>query len=204
MVIEINNKPKLENLSASNKIPNIQVVNGKNTGFIGEDLIYIGRENKYKGLPQSPLANPYKLGQLTRSQAIAKFQIYFDNECENPRSEVHQEMLRLAEIYHRNKRIKLVCWCSPQSCHGDVIRDTLIEVVAIQNRYREWLWKQIQEKGKYYPILIEIAQEYKETKRLAYEKLTRNFWQRPILKKCCQYLTDNDPLILDFGLPILD
>ena len=65
--------------------------------------IYIGRP--------SPYGNPYELGKDgTRKEVIEKYKRYLYN---NP---------QLQSLIRENLDGKILgCWCSPKSCHGDVI-----------------------------------------------------------------------------------
>jgi hypothetical protein len=105
----------------------MKVGNGKTTGFIGEDKIYIGRANKSYKLPASPLANPFAIGkQGDRKTVIQKYRVwlwqsvkyYLDTREITP---VVQELMNIANRVKNGEDITLICWCSPQECHGDII-----------------------------------------------------------------------------------
>lgn len=75
--------------------------------------VYIGRFNRWKGLKQSPYANPFKVGKDgTREEVIGKFREW---------------LLAQPELVQRAKKeLKgkvLGCWCKPDLCHGDVIAE---------------------------------------------------------------------------------
>ncbi|MCX5983215.1 MAG: hypothetical protein NTY89_15775 [Nostocales cyanobacterium LacPavin_0920_SED1_MAG_38_18] len=53
------------------------IQNGKRDGFIGQDKIYIGRANKFYGLQESPLHNPFKLSsEKERFESCKMFDKY--------------------------------------------------------------------------------------------------------------------------------
>lgn len=74
--------------------------------------VYIGRENKRYGLPDSIWGNPWPMRtEKDRQQVIQRYRRYvlgcFDL------------MMRIATL--RGKT--LVCWCAPNACHGHVLAE---------------------------------------------------------------------------------
>ncbi|MEG4533025.1 DUF4326 domain-containing protein [Microcoleus sp. D2_18a_D3] len=103
----------------------IEVVNGKQHGFVGENKIYIGRANKGLGLKSSPLANPYKIGvDGNRAEVIALYRKWLWNRMligyNNP-NETFNELFSIAHRVKKKENIKLSCYCKPLDCHGDVL-----------------------------------------------------------------------------------
>lgn len=81
---------------------------------IPEGSVYIGRGNKSKGLPHSKYANPFKLTEEEpRGSTIERYRGYLWNEIKEGRITIEE----LKELHGLN----LVCFCSPQSCHGDIL-----------------------------------------------------------------------------------
>ena len=77
--------------------------------YKGTDFVYIGRG--------SPFGNPYVIGKDgTREEVIEKFRVYFMEKLENP-------LYKLVVLQLKGK--KLGCFCKPQACHGDVIKEYL-------------------------------------------------------------------------------
>ena len=95
----------------------------------------------YIGRP-SPLGNPFKIGpDGDRDAVIERYRLwltevlYFkDWWAQNPSAEsdflpeyvermtaAYTEFDRLCAKYKREGTLKLMCWCSPLPCHGDVI-----------------------------------------------------------------------------------
>jgi hypothetical protein len=50
-------------------------------------------------------------------------------QMKNPESEASKELRHLATIAQSGD-LQLGCWCSPQSCHGDVIKAAIEWVIA--------------------------------------------------------------------------
>lgn len=85
--------------------------------------VYIGRA--MPGRKGSPLRNPFKLAKgESRESCLARYTDWFRSlpaECEERR-----ELARLVEIA-RNNDLVLLCWCAPEKCHGDVIKEMIEE-----------------------------------------------------------------------------
>jgi hypothetical protein len=104
----------------------VEILNGKITGFIGEDKLYIGRTNRYYNLKDSPLANPFNIGsKFTRESSIENYKYWLFNSYKNKTAPSYKELIRLLNLYKENKNLKLVCWCAPKVCHGDIIKQFL-------------------------------------------------------------------------------
>lgn len=106
-------------------------INGKVDGFIGIDKVYIGRFNKYYGLKQSALHNPYAITKIvTRTQCIEQYQEHIIRSIKALQKDGHPdlimtELIRIIRLERKlNKegnQVKLSCYCKPLACHGDVI-----------------------------------------------------------------------------------
>jgi hypothetical protein len=90
----------------------IRVINCKG-GHENYD-VYIGNRIRFhpEKYPQSKWGNPFKIGKDgTREEVIIKYRKWL---LSNP------ELLKqLPELYGKT----LGCWCKPQACHGDVLKD---------------------------------------------------------------------------------
>lgn len=80
---------------------------------VPKGAIYIGRPNYKWGLKGSKFQNPYSLEKYTREKAIEKYKNWLWNEIKIG----HITIQELANMKGRD----LVCYCSPQGCHGDVL-----------------------------------------------------------------------------------
>lgn len=100
---------------------------------------YIGRGMPTLGIPESPLANLYRVGKDgSRDDVIMMFQsdlrlLLQRAEDGMDLSEAQQERIaeleRLTELA-REGDLVLLCWCAPKACHGDVIREIIMERLA--------------------------------------------------------------------------
>eukprot|EP00974_Lingulodinium_polyedra_P110856 10722329-Lingulodinium_polyedra.AAC.1 len=82
-------------------------------------MVYIGRGCESRGLPPSVWGNPWRVRDVGREMAIAKFADHLDSS-----DELRAALPRLAGKV-------LVCHCRlNQKCHGDVILDRLREIAG--------------------------------------------------------------------------
>ena len=103
----------------------IQVVNKKTWKGGG---FYIGRP--------SPLGNPFshlagtkaEFRVANRDEAIDKYRVWLEDrlDSENPTS---RAFVTLLEEYDRTGELTLICWCVPERCHGEIIKE-FIEACA--------------------------------------------------------------------------
>lgn len=112
----------------------IEVLNGKQHGFVGQDKIYIGRANKSLGLEASPLANPYIIDvdgnrdeviQLYRQWLWNRLQIGYNNP-----NDTFKELYSIAHKIKRGEKVKLTCYCKPLDCHGDILANCIEWIVS--------------------------------------------------------------------------
>ena len=88
-----------------------------------ERHVYVGRANNYRRLKASPLANPYHLtGSESRSLVLMRYEQWLAvaRQREPQRIELH----RLTELA-RTGDVHLYCWCAPELCHADIIREAI-------------------------------------------------------------------------------
>jgi hypothetical protein len=105
----------------------ITVVN-KHHGQTGE---YIGRGSPL-GNPYSHLPNTKALFRVdTREQAISSYETWLDQQIKTENPDVVHELVRLYRKAETGP-VKLVCYCAPKACHGDVIRRILLKEKEIQ------------------------------------------------------------------------
>lgn len=107
---------------------------------------YITVVNKYKdregggifiGRP-SILGNPFShlenvSGNVTkvesREKAVSRYADWLDEKINSKDPEVCKELNRLLTAALRGP-IKLVCYCAPKPCHGDIIRERLLQKIT--------------------------------------------------------------------------
>lgn len=101
-------------------VANVKTYNFKNFPSDAAS-VYIGRA--MPGRPGSPLRNPFKLAKgESRDECLSRYVKWFNDLL--PDSPEHKEMARLVEIA-RNGNLVLLCWCAPEKCHGDVIKEAI-------------------------------------------------------------------------------
>lgn len=96
--------------------------------------VYIGR--KMPRLAGSALGNPFKPSNykdpLARQKCLDKYQTWLTLQKEQ-RTNAWSEVLRLAEVA-KTEDIYLGCWCAPQSCHGDILKAVIEEILSKETR----------------------------------------------------------------------
>jgi hypothetical protein len=87
----------------------IQILN-KHKHEIPVDAIHIGRGN--------PLGNPFPIGKEgTRDEVISKFRTYVTEKL------LKRDPVILEAFKNIKQDSRLVCFCNPSPCHGDVIKE---------------------------------------------------------------------------------
>lgn len=90
---------------------------------IPEDGVYIGRASKAFSLEKSIFANPFPMrnqSEEERNRVVAEYKKWIWQEVLEQRV-TKEDLLSL-------KDKKLVCYCNPKACHGDVVK-ALVEYV---------------------------------------------------------------------------
>jgi hypothetical protein len=81
-------------------------------------------------LQGSPLGNPYHSTATrslsARTESIANYRAWLSDELTNANSPQSLELKRLRELYAIHGNMRLQCWCYPQPCHAEVIREYLV------------------------------------------------------------------------------
>lgn len=81
-----------------------------------------GTVQVYVGRPSS-LGNPFVIGKDgTRADVVAKYRAWLEDRKDYP--SVRKELSRLLAIAQKGP-LELICWCAPQACHADVIKECL-------------------------------------------------------------------------------
>lgn len=76
----------------------------------------------------SALGNPFFMkNEAQRDWAINNFKTWFYQKIREQDPLVLNEIKRIEKIILEEKHIALRCWCSPKPCHGDVIREYILE-----------------------------------------------------------------------------
>jgi hypothetical protein len=96
--------------------------------------VYIGRG--------SPLGNPYSWKEGTkaefivgsREEAIAAYEPWFHRQRLND-TIVHAYLNKMKDSLLRGEPVNLVCFCAPDSCHGDIIKKYLEDYLEAYKKY---------------------------------------------------------------------
>lgn len=118
----------------------IEVIHIKQIADLQNDsnnkFIYIGRYNsnilKYNYIENANLGNLFKLENQTeeaRIDSINKFDEYLKNL--KPTDRYYRNIVSLLNKIknsNENDKFHLVCFCKPKLCHGDSLKDFMIEL----------------------------------------------------------------------------
>lgn len=155
----------------------IKVVNKKtHVPDSGVDF-YIGRGN--------PLGNPYdwrgsKHPQVLyvaddRQQAIRCYKEYLLFEMNDGNPEICDELNKLVSLKFQGKAINLVCYCCPEDCHGDVIKEIVDNAKYCINWFSNMRMTDqpiVHEEIKYYTV-ENFFQAMKTTDKSEREKISK-------------------------------
>lgn len=104
----------------------ISVMNKKTYRGVGE---YIGRPsvlgNPFTHIPNGTIA---KYVVASREVAVESYRGWLRDKWRENGPE-RAELERLVRKYKVNGELVLICWCHPEACHGDVLKD-VIETLA--------------------------------------------------------------------------
>ncbi len=83
----------------------------------GGRWIYVGRANPYAGLPQSPLANPYKVSDHggRRGATLPLYRRWLWGRIQAGDAAV------IAALRAIDEHSVMVCWCAPGPCHAELV-----------------------------------------------------------------------------------
>jgi hypothetical protein len=104
----------------------ITIVNRRNGRVPG---VYVGRP--------AVLGNPYVIGpDGSRHDVVDKYRAWLREQCRHDGG-VRRALRQLAMRYITDGTLTLICWCAPQPCHAEVIRDAVLGMVQARERVRE-------------------------------------------------------------------
>lgn len=120
--------------------------NSRAETWLVPNIVYIGRENQAQHLKASPFANPFHIKrEKGETEASARRRV-----IEQYRDYIQRRPDLMAQLPKLRGK-KLVCWCKPQACHGDVLIELLGEVEA--EAAPEYLATQVGMDGSQQPVL---------------------------------------------------
>lgn len=107
----------------------IQIANKKTFHGHGE---YVGRGSVLGNQWSHKKGTQAKYVVPTREDAIRNFKEWLPEAIKNDKA-VADEINRLTYLYGTRGHLTLICWCVPESCHAEIIRDVIYERVKIGN-----------------------------------------------------------------------
>ena len=124
-------------LSAAQELENVVVVNRHTyTGPQDSTYFYIGRGtplgNQWSNKPNT--AALYRVE--TPQQAISKYNDWFVAQIDKGEGPVFNALQQLKALAARGEQVKLACSCTPELCHGDVVKANL-ELLIHNDRFPE-------------------------------------------------------------------
>lgn len=73
-------------------------------------------------MSSSVLGNPFAINKDgDRKEVVEKYRKWLWSEFKK-KSEVYQELVRIAKKVKAGDSVQLACWCKPLACHGDVVK----------------------------------------------------------------------------------
>jgi hypothetical protein len=91
----------------------------------------------YVGRPTC-VGNPYshksgtlaKFSTATREEAVEKYRAWLRNQYQT-NDVVYEFIQNLVKTHLEETDINLVCWCSPLTCHGNILKDAIEKIAAL-------------------------------------------------------------------------
>lgn len=117
----------------------ITIINLKklNRGEIGRNDFYVGRANRFFGLRQSALANPYRLGHDSaedRMDIYAMYKRLLWQWIKYKRADVLFELDQILQTTQQQENVRVLCYCAPLLCHARAV------ALAIRYFQRQRFW----------------------------------------------------------------
>ena len=79
---------------------------------------------------RSGLGNPYRLRtEWKRDKVCDQYETFFRNKLSE--KWLQEALQELIEIYKEYGKLRLFCWCAPNRCHGDTIKNYLMKEINI-------------------------------------------------------------------------
>lgn len=110
---------------------NIIVINKRAAPPEGAHVVYVGRP--------TALGNPFAVGiDGTRDEVVEDYAGWLQDKLDDPDPNEQQQMFAELIIAARTHDVlALQCWCAPQACHADVLREELLSILENPNEQRQ-------------------------------------------------------------------
>lgn len=86
--------------------------------------VYIGRP--------STLGNPFPITETrTRDEAVSQYKIWLLQQIQEQNQKVLDMLERIGAMVldDTHEPVFLVCYCAPKPCHGDVIKEVILQAI---------------------------------------------------------------------------
>lgn len=89
-------------------------------------VVHCKKETNHEQIGRpSPLGNPYPLPKgALKGSTLPKYKKWINQQIDIRNEKVINELNRLYLIA-KNGDLNLGCWCAPNTCHGDIIKELL-------------------------------------------------------------------------------
>jgi hypothetical protein len=75
------------------------------------------------------LGNPFVMSSTMSRDAVCDAYItHLNSEYRHTGSAIHGEINRLVTRYSNGEQLMLGCWCAPERCHAETIRDLILSL----------------------------------------------------------------------------
>ena len=83
----------------------------------------------YVGRP-TILGNPFRIDeQITREESIQRYAEWFISKIKSRNNHFIQHLHIMEHMLKENGKLDLVCWCAPEMCHADLIKQVLLNKI---------------------------------------------------------------------------
>ena len=107
----------------------IFVVN-KKTHTSQKNDVYIGRGSPLGNIYDFKHSNHPQVKHIVknREEAIEKYADYIKNKINKDDAEITNELAHILHVQEKYKNVNLVCYCAPEKCHGDILKQLLEQI----------------------------------------------------------------------------
>lgn len=92
----------------------------------GHTAVYCGRGRTPQGMEGAGLGNPFVVGQGYAQEEAAAAYLPHLRRLYHARGAEYHKLMELARRVQAGERLQLFCWCAPNPCHAEHIRDAIL------------------------------------------------------------------------------
>lgn len=86
----------------------------------GWQPVYIGRGRALAGYEHAGLGNPFTIKEYGRGNSISHYKPWIWQQYQTD-PQIKSKIDGLAKRVKAGEKLELVCFCKPQTCHGDIL-----------------------------------------------------------------------------------